>query len=206
MMTNNLPPDGAFIIYDTEFTSWPGTQERAWSAPGEYREIVQIAAIRVDRTTLTETAKCDAMVRPVINPLLSDYLIGLTGISQNQLEDEGLSFANALDQFLAFCGTDAALSFGPDHDVINENIALNDISAQYGHFQGHDIRPVFENALPHIFEGQGVTSGTLARAVGAEFDAPAHNALNDVRSILAAIRHCTGEGIFPAAADLSELS
>ena len=41
-------PD-TFIIFDTEFTAWEGSQERKWSGENEFRELVQISAIRVKK-------------------------------------------------------------------------------------------------------------------------------------------------------------
>ena len=37
----------SLIIYDTEYTSWQGSQERDWSGAREYQELVQIGAIHV---------------------------------------------------------------------------------------------------------------------------------------------------------------
>ena len=56
-------------------------------------------------------------------------------------------------------------------------------------FSGHTLVPWFENNIPEIFNGTAVCSGTLSRAVEADFNAPAHNALNDVRSIRAALHY-----------------
>lgn len=36
-MTFELPEQ--FVLFDTEYTGWEGSQERGWSAPGEYREL-----------------------------------------------------------------------------------------------------------------------------------------------------------------------
>ena len=36
------------VIYDLEFTTWPGALERNWLGKGEYREIIRIGAIIVD--------------------------------------------------------------------------------------------------------------------------------------------------------------
>ena len=34
------------IIFDTEFTAWEGSAQRNWSFDWEYREIIQIAAVK----------------------------------------------------------------------------------------------------------------------------------------------------------------
>jgi hypothetical protein len=42
------------VVFDTEFTAWRGSMERNWAGPGEFREIVQIGAVRIDAETLAE--------------------------------------------------------------------------------------------------------------------------------------------------------
>jgi hypothetical protein len=36
------------VIYDLEYTTWPGALERHWSGKDEYREIIRIGAISID--------------------------------------------------------------------------------------------------------------------------------------------------------------
>ena len=48
MLFKDLLPD-TFIILDTEYTSWKGSQERNWSRKNEYKELVQIAAIKIKK-------------------------------------------------------------------------------------------------------------------------------------------------------------
>ena len=48
----SLPP--TIIIFDTEFTAWAGSQERDFSGPNEYRELVEIGAIKIDTRTFNE--------------------------------------------------------------------------------------------------------------------------------------------------------
>lgn len=43
-----VPASGLMVIADLESTSWEGAQESGWSGPGQFREIVQIGAVRVD--------------------------------------------------------------------------------------------------------------------------------------------------------------
>jgi hypothetical protein len=42
-------PHGDFVVADLEYTAWEGALARGWSAPGDFREIVQIGAVRVAR-------------------------------------------------------------------------------------------------------------------------------------------------------------
>jgi len=39
----------SFIIYDLEYTAWEGSINRNWSDDGEYKEIIEIGAIVVNK-------------------------------------------------------------------------------------------------------------------------------------------------------------
>jgi len=69
-----------FIIFDTEFTSWKGSQERNWSGKNEYMELVQIGALKVKKgdNRLEIVEIFSIFVKPKINPILSQYFINLT--------------------------------------------------------------------------------------------------------------------------------
>ena len=71
----------AAIVFDLEFTAWAGSLESRWLRPGEFKEVVQIGAIKVDAESWDEIAPFDALVRPRINPTITAYLETLTGIT-----------------------------------------------------------------------------------------------------------------------------
>ena len=54
-----------FIIFDTEFTAWKGSQERDWSGENEERELVQIGALKVKKlkTTIKVVKKLNIYIR-----------------------------------------------------------------------------------------------------------------------------------------------
>ena len=62
-----------FVVFDTEFTAWEGSMQRQWSEPWEHREIIQIAAVKVQAssTNVRITETFNELVLPVINPTLS---------------------------------------------------------------------------------------------------------------------------------------
>ena len=100
---------GLTTIFDLEFTAWEGSAARGWSGPDEYREIVQIGAVRVDGgNAFAEVDRFTAYVRPVKNPVLSDYFVSLTGITQADVDRHGVSFPEALAAFSEFVGDDGA--------------------------------------------------------------------------------------------------
>ena len=73
------------VIFDLEFTAWEGSMESRWMRPGELTEIVQIGAVKLDAASLKEVDAFEMLVKPRVNPVLSDYLVSLTGIGNRQL-------------------------------------------------------------------------------------------------------------------------
>ena len=56
------------LIIDAEWTSWEGSMERNWSLENEYREIVQISAIKIHNLeTLHNTKFFSIYIKPKIN-------------------------------------------------------------------------------------------------------------------------------------------
>lgn len=178
-----LPPE--IILFDTEYTSWEGAQARKWSGPGEYKEIVQIGAIVIDTETFIEKEKILLFVKPVKNPILSDYFKNLTHISQEEVDAQGVPYADALKACKDWMGERAMYSWGRDIDVMKENADLLGITFPLDTAVGGDIRPIF--AQRGIAVGEYMSS-TIPRAFGEEPPPDGHNALNDARSIAQALR------------------
>ena len=76
-------------IFDLEFTAWEGSLARQWLGPGEFKEVVQIGAVRLNLHSLELEDSFDCLVRPRVNSVLSDYVENLTGISNRRLAADG---------------------------------------------------------------------------------------------------------------------
>ncbi|MFE3215769.1 3'-5' exonuclease [Streptomyces antimycoticus] len=195
-----------FVVFDLEFTSWSGSLERDWSEPGQLREIVQIGALRIstghsadDHSVVEEY---EALVRPVVNPRLSPFFTGLTGIDQETVDREGVAPAEALSDFLAFCRGQSVLSYGNDMVVLGENVG-------WARARGEEIKngflsAGFLNIRPWLNTIAPITasanSGRLWEALGLPkpMAGREHSALFDCYSIAAAIRHvCAGGAALP---------
>ena len=174
-----------FILFDTEFTAWEGSQARRWSGPNEYRELVEIGAIKVAPEDLTELAAFDVYIRPEKNPILSDYFIELTGITQATVDAEGVPLKTALRRFAEWCGNLPLYSYGADERVLIENSGLAGITFPFDAGQFSDVRTVFQRrGIP----AERYTSGTIVAAFGVKPVRRAHNAANDARTILDGLR------------------
>ena len=90
------------VIFDLEFTAWEGSLESRWTRPGELTEVVQIGAVKLDAASLKEVDAFEMLVKPRVNPILSDYLVALIGIDNQQLAARGVDFVTAYRAFLDF--------------------------------------------------------------------------------------------------------
>ena len=179
------------IIFDTEYTAWEGSRERRWRGPGEVREIVQIGAVTLRAESLEEMGQFEVLMRPERNPVLSSYFIALTGISQAAMHQNGRSFSDGVARFRQFVGPRTTYCYGVDDQfIVDQGLRQN---------TGHPWPSLFAHNIGRWFHATGVNvtginSGALAQHVGGMFDAPAHNALNDARSIAEAIRTLVRRG------------
>ena len=179
------------VIFDTEFTAWRGSMERGWQGPGEYKEIVQIGAVRIDAATLDETAAFQVLIRPVKNPVLSDYLIELTRITNERLAAEGIDFAAGVNSFLAFAGNRPMHCYGRDDRIIAENAVLLKQPELWPNREATNLKDwLLKVGVPL----SGVHSGMLAKHVGAKAQGVAHDALTDSRSLAEAVRFLVTNG------------
>lgn len=189
----------SIIIFDTESTTWEGAMDRGWTGENEYREIVQIGALKVDWPSGEITDSLNILVQPKINPQLSSFFQALTHISQDQVDKDGVSFPEGLNSFLAFCGNRKTYSYGMDSLVLAENVALT--HCHPGSLYGMDspefinIGPVFHRADPSL-KANRINSGRLWQ----HYNLPKpdgvgeHDALFDCYSILVSLTYLQQHG------------
>ena len=182
-MELNLPK--RFVLFDTEFTAWEGSLENDWERPGEYRELVQIGAIRIDGETLEELDCFSVYIKPVRNPTLSDYFTNLTRITQEKIDEEGVDFRTAAQMFREWIGDDPCYPWGSDAEVLEENAELHGAESPFKGMEFIVMRDLFKNAG---IDTENYSSGTITKAFGREPSFPAHNAVNDVRVVLEGLR------------------
>lgn len=180
-----IPAAGTVVVADLEYTSWEGALERGWSGADEYKEVVQIGAVRIDAAAgFAERAAFSAVVRPILNPVLSDYFVDLTGISNDDLARDGRDLAAALGDFAAFVGGAPVLSHGRDDIVIAEDCALKDIADPFADHDWRNVAPVIRAVT-----GRKLQSGELPAQFGLRNEGAAHDALADARALAAVLGH-----------------
>ena len=179
------------IIFDTEFTAWKGSMERLWSGPGEYREVVQIGAVAIDVDTFAETDSFLVLIKPVHNPVLSDYLVDLTRITNARLQAEGVDFHTGVARFVEFIAGRRMFCYGRDDKILAANARLLEERTVWPRVPAVDLKDwLVEIGIPL----SGVHSGTLAQHVGSSAQGVAHDALVDSRSLAEAIRYLVARG------------
>jgi inhibitor of KinA sporulation pathway (predicted exonuclease) len=178
-------------IFDLEFTAWEGSMARGWLAPGEFREVVQIGAVRLDAGSLAVTASFDRLVRPRLNPDLSPYFEALTGITNARLKAGGTDFLPAYRAFAEFAGDGPIAAFGHDEWVLADNLRLYGITDAPALPPFLDLRGWFAE---HGIDPRGLHSCDVGPLLGVPFAGRMHNALDDATSLAAALAVMAARG------------
>lgn len=178
------------VVYDTEFTTWEGAMQRQWSGLDEHRELVQLAAQKINLQTQQVVSSFEMLAKPEINSKLSGYFIELTHITQAQVDQEGVSFAALYQQFMNWAAGNKKYSFsqtldeGSDMGVLKENIALYALPIELPEAEFATVTTVFQAAG---IDTTQYNSGRLYQAFALELEGHQHNAMHDVNSIVASL-------------------
>ena len=189
-MDKHIFTEDKAVVFDLEFTSWPGSNARNWSLPNEDREIIQIGAVKIKTTgDMREVDSFKILVRPLKNPILSDYIVNLTEITQEKVEKEGILFPLALSRFINFIGEHPIdiLSNGGDEEVIEENCQIHNIPFLSIFKKSTDLNIYFSEVLG--ISRKNCTSGMLPALFGLNNHEKQHDALGDARSISQGLRY-----------------
>jgi inhibitor of KinA sporulation pathway (predicted exonuclease) len=178
------------VIFDLEFTAWDGSMRHRWLRPGEFREVVQIGAVKVDAATLAVRETFETLVKPRINPVPSPYLEKLTGIAAADIATRGRDYASAYDDFLAFVGDGASAAYGRDDLIFEENARLYGL-AHRPLAPFHDLSLWFRTSG---FDTRGLHSCDIGPALGVPLDGHAHTGLADSLSLAAGMKVLIARG------------
>lgn len=187
---NTWPVSGIVILLDLEYTSWEGSMQRDWSEDWEFREIVQIGAIRLSAEPgefiIEETF--ERLVKPIKNPKISDYFSDLTGITNSMIQKKGYDFKTAFADFRSFVLNSSKIwSVGFDGEVLRENTILQQVPYPFHKNKIKNIRPALSKILDRP-ESQ-IVSSKLPDILVLPHSRRKHSALSDAMSIYQAINH-----------------
>lgn len=188
------------VIFDTEYLAVEGSHKRNWHGMDDpYPIVVQIAAARVSIPPQgspfvpVSVRELCVIVKPsdeYDNEIpLDPYFINLTGISQEDVDVKGIELRDALCSLKQFAQDSLIYSYGRDDlSTLLPSCYIASVAFPFSPGQFRDVRHVFRRAGVSEEVIYGNSSGTIARALGAQFEARAHDAMNDVRSIVAALQ------------------
>lgn len=176
------PGAGVLTVFDLEFTAWECSMANHWLRPGEFKEVVQIGAVRLDAARFHILDEFEILIRPRVNSTLSPYFESLTGITNDRLARHGVDFAEGYDRFVEFAGGGPIGAFGHDEWVLEENIRLYGLKQMKTLPAFHDLRAWF---AAHQVDPRGLHSCDIGPSLGAPLVGRAHDALDDARSVAA---------------------
>tara|TARA_B100001057_G_scaffold499018_1_gene608033 strand:- start:526 stop:1104 length:579 start_codon:yes stop_codon:yes gene_type:complete len=178
-----------FVIVDLEWTSWKENysgknfeieKRKNW----QKKEIIQIGAIKFNKNYKILDS-LNLYVNPHFNPILSNYIINLTNITNKLIEKKGLDFIEANKKLLNFSKNCTLLSNGNDGEVLKKNYYYNKIN--FNGLKIINIKKIFEKKynIPKNF----LHSPKIKAFYGYKYrKEDAHNALKDCKSVLLAIK------------------
>ncbi len=173
------------IYLDTEYMYDDMFHKKRMPKRSDRKQIIQIAAILFDTKTGQECRSFDMLVQPIFHNKLPPFFIDLTGITNEDVKQNGVPFPKALNKLVEFCGSYPIWTFNNDYDVLIQNCTF------------HNIRNPFANPFVRVrpmlrkfnIDPAQYSSGTLHRAVDIQMTGHVHNALHDVRSMAIAMYH-----------------
>ncbi len=172
------------IIYDTEFTAWEGSLQRAWSGPNEHRELIQFSAIKLEiLESVHPLEQLNCFVKPSINNTLSTYIKQLTGITQTEV-DQGSSSQQLFQSLANFTesGKIPMFSWGHDIEILKETAELN--HAEIDWVNSYNLQPLFEPfEVPPNY-----SSGNLYQFFNLPLELHGHNAEDDTISLFESLK------------------
>lgn len=191
---SSWPSSGTVAILDLEYTAWEGSAERGWAEPWEWREIIQIGMVLANGKNFSTERGVEILVRPERNQVLSDYFVALTGITQNRIDKEAVSFCEALDAIVPLAAeADSIIFNGCDGQILKENCAFNCVIEPWDDSLMFNFRPLLSASLG--CDQDELTSSDLPKLAGINFEGQSHSALHDCRAIAAAFSFWRGLGL-----------
>lgn len=175
------------VYVDTEYLFPDMSPTSGRPSDTHLREIVQIAAVRVNPPTGTELGHFDSLVRPRFVLPVPTFFTELTGITRFDLRTKGTSFLLALADFVRFAEGTEIWTFDKDWEVLRQNCQLHNLPFPY--IMARFTRVKGKLAGWGIVDADSYSSGTLHQAAGIVMEGQVHNALHDVRSMARAAHY-----------------
>lgn len=173
------------IYVDTEYVFPNMGRDYGMPTEDDQRQIVQIAAILVDQETGEELESFDQIVFPKYMKKIPIFFTELTKITQDDVNQNAISFIKALKQFVEFCRDYPVWTFNADYGVFKQNCTFFNIDMPF--------KKDFIRVKP-LLSSWGIdpnkySSGTLYKVTKQKMQGHVHNALHDVRSMAMSVHY-----------------
>jgi len=159
------------IIFDLELTCWETREEHL------IPEIIEIGAVRLDLKSRQVIDEFSTLVKPKMNPVLSEYCTQLTGIKQSDLKGVG-QFPEAYAHFMNWVGShhkSVLAAWGNDWSDLTRDCKLHGLEIRHTH-EIINVKTLF--ALRHGKMGLDRAMNLLNQ----EFTGNRHRGLDDSRA------------------------
>lgn len=158
------------------------------SFPREEMEIIEIGAVRVSSTTGDIESEFGAFVKPVRNPILTEFCQELTTITQEDLREAG-TYPQVLAAFSSWLEEQPDYEFGSWGDY-DKTQFMQDCAY---HRVAYPLSGNHRNLKAEFSAATGSKKrfglGSAIRKIGFEFEGTAHRGLDDARNIARVYRH-----------------
>ncbi len=179
------------ILIDFEATCW----EKSERYKHTYSEIIEICAIAVD-SSFEITNEFSELIKPALEPVLSEFCIKLTGISQQDI-DNSRSFNEVFRSFDDWIANQKysnpknedksikLIAWGNyDQILLRKNLFMNNYTGEVGKYykRFNNLQAKFQKFM-HISEGNCKLSKALS-SIGETFEGKEHRGLDDAKNML----------------------
>lgn len=165
------------VIFDLELTCWETKEEHL------VPEVIEIGAVKVDVKTKTVVDQFTTLVKPKMNPVLSDYCIQLTGIKQEDLKGIG-QFPEAYAHFMNWVGThnkNVLVAWGKDWNDLSRDCRLHEITNRHHQYELIDAKTLFSLKYGRMGLDKAM------QLLGQDFTGNRHRGLDDAQATASVI-------------------
>ena len=175
-LTIMLQSHDFIVIADVEHTC-----TEYGSIPPEQREVIELGAVLIDIVSLEVIDEFSALIRPQLNPVISDFCNQLTGITQAEL-DNAESFQTVFSDFLNWYSKNSSVIFATwgSYDLVQLNIDC----------ANHSLKPFAPPTILNLKKAFK-SAKKLKKPIGLakamelckfEFDGSPHRAIDDAKN------------------------
>lgn len=175
-----------YIIFDLEWNQCGSESEILTEPVCLPGEIIEIGAVKLD-DTFRKTDELRLLIRPQYYPKLHHRIVSLTGLRDKELAEKGLTFPQAYEKFMEFCGEEYSFMTWSRSDlpILIDNMLLHGIDVS-NLPDTYDLQRIFCNEIMRIPRKMALDD---ALKVLNEKGDVAHDALNDSRNTALVCNH-----------------